>query len=539
MTQHPAIIALTFAVYFAAVLLIGWYAYRRTRDLADFILGGRRLRSGVAALSASASDMSGWLLLGLPGLAYAAGLESLWLGGGLLLGTWLNWRLVARRLRVFSQAYGNALTLPEYFANRFEDTSGLLRGLSAIVILLFFLVYTASGLVAGGKLFNSVFGLPYAWAVGGAALSILLYTAVGGFLAVSWTDVLQGLLMALALVVVPWMAIQQAGGPGMALEHLDAINPQLLDALTQTDGHALGLIGILSLAAWGLGYFGQPHILARFQAIESPSKVPTARRIAVTWVAITLVGATLTGLAGNLLLDPPLAPEARETVFIALVNLLFHPLIAGILLAAILAAIMSTADSQLLVCSSAFTEDIYRTVFRRAASQSELVLVGRAAVILVSGIAFAIALDPEAQVLELVSSAWAGFGAAFGPAVILSLYWRRMTGAGALAGILAGGLTVVIWKRLEGGLFDLYEIIPGILVATLAIALVSLMTRGRGADRLAERFEQMLRTDARSGPWPRGLTERSTLASAPRPQLDRRQPPSSKRADPIEWVRRS
>ncbi|WP_242482335.1 sodium/proline symporter PutP [Thiocystis violacea] len=493
MTNHPVIIALTFAIYFAGVLLIGWFAYQRTRDLSDFILGGRRLGSGVTALSASASDMSGWLLLGLPGFAYAAGLESIWLAGGLLLGTWLNWRIVARRLRVFSEAYGNALTLPEYFANRFEDRTGLLRGLAAIIILLFFLIYTASGLVAGGTLFASVFGVPYVWAVAAAVLSIILYTAVGGFLAVSWTDVLQGLLMALALLVVPWIALDQVGGATTALSQLRAADPRLLDALTKTDGTALGFIGILSLAAWGLGYFGQPHILARFQAIQSARQIGRARRIAVTWVAVTLLGATLTGMAGILLVDPPLAEDARETVFIVLVNLLFHPVVAGILLAAILAAIMSTADSQLLVCSSAFTEDVYRTAFRRSASQKELVAVGRVAVVLVSLLAFAIALDPSTMVLDLVSYAWAGFGAAFGPAVILSLYWPRMTGSGALAGIVVGALVVVIWKSLSGGLFDLYEIVPGMLASSLAIYVVSAMTQGERSRRLAERFVELRR----------------------------------------------
>ncbi len=491
MTQHPVVIALTFALYLAAILMIGWYAYRRTRDLADFILGGRRLGSGVAAFSASASDMSGWLLLGLPGFAYAAGLESLWLAGGLLLGTWLNWRLVAARLRVFSVAYGNALTLPEYFANRFEERTGILRGLAAFFTLLFFLIYTASGLVAGGKLFESVFGLPYVWSVALAVLSIILYTAIGGFLAVSWSDVLQGLLMVLALVVLPWIALTQIGGLEPALDRIGSLNPDLLDPLTSTDGAALGLIAILSLAAWGLGYFGQPHILARFQAIESPDKVGLARRIAVSWVAISLAGATLTGLAGILMIEPALAGGERETVFIQLVNLLFHPIVAGVLLAAILSAIMSTADSQLLVCSSAFTEDVYRNVFRRTASQAELVRVGRLAVVLVSLAAFLLALDPEAMVLDLVAYAWAGFGAAFGPALLLSLYWPRMSGSGALAGILVGGITVVVWKQLGGGLFDLYELVPGLVMSGLAILLVSLTAPRRHVDGLAARYFQV------------------------------------------------
>jgi len=473
--QDGLVIALTFGAYFALVLLIGWYAYRRTANLSDFILGGRSLGSGTAALSASASDMSGWLLLGLPGFAYAAGLESLWLAGGLLLGTWLNWRLLAARLRLFSEAYGDALTLPEFFANRFRDGSGWLRGICAFFTLFFFLLYTGSGLTAGGKLFESVFGLPYVWAVAAGTLAILLYTAVGGFLAVSWTDVVQGLLMAAALVAVPLIAFSMSGGLGTGIGRIEKINPHLLDFLTTQDGVSLGFIGILSLAAWGLGYFGQPHILARFQAIASIQKVPRARLIAVSWVGTTLTGAVLTGLAGILVLDPPLATADREEVFIGLVDLLFHPVIAGICLAAILAAIMSTADSQLLVSSSTFTEDFYRKVLRRKAGPRELVAVGRGAVVVLAGLAFVIALDPETMVLDLVGYAWAGFGAAFGPVLLLSLYWPRMTRRAALAGVLTGGITVVVWKQLQGGLFDVYEIIPG-FIFSLSAAWIACLT---------------------------------------------------------------
>ena len=468
MESDVRIIALTFAGYFAAVLLIGWYAYRLTATLSDFILGGRRLGSGVAALSASASDMSGWLLLGLPGFAYAAGLESAWLAGGLLLGTWLNWRLMAARLRVFSEAYGDALTLPEYLAGRFADRSGWLRGIAAGFILLFFLIYTSAGLVAGGKLFESVFGLPYLWAVAAGTLAILVYTTVGGFLAVSWTDVLQGLLMAAALVAVPLMAFSRTGGLDAALDQVETVNAALLSPFTNADGEVLDLLGVVSLVAWGLGYFGQPHILARFQAIRSAAAVKSARRIAVAWVLVTLAGAMLAGLAGIVALETPLLGEQRETVFIQLVNLLFHPLMAGIFLAAILAAIMSTADSQLLVSSAAFTEDLYRNLFKPDASPRELVTVGRVAVAVLAGVAFLIAMDPQAMVLDLVGYAWAGFGAAFGPVLILSLYWSGMTRRGAIACILTGGITVVVWKNLHGGLFDLYEIVPGILFALLA-----------------------------------------------------------------------
>ncbi len=474
MDNRELLIGLTFVAYLLVILVIGVIAWRRTRDLADFVLGGRRLGSWVAALSASASDMSGWLLLGLPGYAYVAGLESLWLAFGLLLGTWLNWRLVAGRLRLASEAAGDALTLPQYFANRFHDESGLIRVVSSLFVLLFFLFYTSSGLVAGGKLFEAMFGLPYLWAVALGALTIILYTAFGGFLAVSWTDLFQGLLMAAALVAVPLMALGAAGGAEHAIA---ARHPALLDPFTDSEGKPLGLLAIVSLLAWGLGYFGQPHILARFKAVKSVDLVPRARRIAVSWVFITLTAACLVGLLGIPVFEPAL--EDAEKVFIRLVDLLFHPLVAGICLAAILAAIMSTADSQLLVSSSAFTGDIYRVVLRKQASQRELVVVGRLAVLAIAVAAFLLALDPENKVLDLVAYAWAGFGAAFGPAVLLSLYWRGMNRWGTLAGILAGGLTVVIWKPLQGGLFDLYEIVPGFIVSALAIVVVSRMTGGR------------------------------------------------------------
>lgn len=487
MPKSNLTIALTFGAYLALVLAVGLYAYRRTRDLSDFVLGGRSLGSWVTALSASASDMSGWLLLGLPGFAYAAGLESLWLAVGLLLGTWLNWRLMAARLRLYSETAGNALTLPEFFARRFHDDSGLLRVISALFILLFFLFYTSSGLVAGGKLFESVFGLPYFWAVAAGVGTIILYTSIGGFLAVSWTDLVQGLLMAAALLLVPLMAMDAQGG---LINSLRAANPQLLDPLTSADGSPLGLIAILSAGAWGLGYFGQPHILARFQAVRSVGHLPAARRIAVTWVFLTLTGATLTGLAGVGLLEPALSGSDTEKVFIKLVDLLFHPAVAGVCLAAILAAVMSTADSQLLVASAAFTEDFYRALLKRDASDRELVYTGRLAVLVIAGVAFVLALNPDSKVLDLVAYAWAGFGAAFGPALLLSLYWQRMTRNGALAGIVCGGLTVVVWKQFDGGVLDLYEIVPGILASLAAIAITSLVDRPP-KEAIQKEFEQV------------------------------------------------
>lgn len=498
MHLDPRFIAITFIAYLLLMLVIGWAAYRRTRDLSDYLLGGRRLGRWVAALSAGASDMSGWLLLGLPGYAYVAGLEAGWLALGLLLGTWCNWRFVARPLRRYSQRAGNALTLPEYFENRFADRRHILRLISAAFILLFFLFYTGSGLVAGGRLFETVFGWPYELAVIGGALTIILYTFMGGFLAVSWTDLVQGLLMLLALLIVPVMAVQAVGGMPELLEAVRARDVALLDPLTGTDGRPLTLVALLSLLGWGLGYFGQPHILARFKAIHREEEVGPARRIAVTWTALSLAGACLVGLAGIPFLVPGLEGADTEKVFMLLTGALFHPLVAGVLLAAILAAIMSTADSQLLVSSAAFTEDFYRTLLRREAGDRELVRVGRLAVVVIAACALALALDPDNRVLDLVAYAWAGFGAAFGPALILSLYWRRMNRAGALAGIVAGGATVVIWKPLTGGIFDLYELVPAFAVSVLAILVVSLLTRAPDAEALA-RHDAIL-SKGKSGP---------------------------------------
>ncbi|WP_166265479.1 sodium/proline symporter PutP [Marinobacter caseinilyticus] len=482
-------VTITFLIYIAMMLALGYIAYKRTSNLSDYILGGRSLGPLPSALSAGASDMSGWLLLGLPGYAYAAGYEAIWIAVGLLAGTWLNWLLVARRLRTYSLAAGDSLTLPSFFENRFNDTSRTLRVVSAFFILMFFLFYTSSGLVAGGKLFETVFGLEYEIAVIIGTVAVVSYTFFGGFLAVVWTDVVQGLLMFAALLLVPIMAINADGGWSATQMAMEAKNPEFLNAFTGTDGEALGILAILSLLGWGLGYFGQPHILARFQAIRSEDDVPTARRIAVIWSAFGLFGALLVGFAAIGYFDTVL--EDGEKAFILLVDALFHPVIAGILLAAILAAIMSTADSQLLVSSSALAEDFYKALFRRDASQTELVWVGRFAVVGIAVVATILAFDPDSKVLTLVSYAWAGFGAAFGPALILSLYWKRMNKQGAVAGIIVGGATVVIWGNMSGGILDLYEIIPGFILATAAIVGVSLAT-AEPSKEIQDGFDQAM-----------------------------------------------
>jgi sodium/proline symporter len=487
------VITLTFAGYILVMLAIGLAGYQRTSDLSDYLLGGRRLGRWVTALSAGASDMSGWLLLGLPGYAYLSGLEAGWIALGLLIGTYLNWKLVARRLRVYTQVAGDALTLPEFFERRFADPSRLLRIVAALLVLLFFTFYTSSGLVASGKLFEAVFGIDYRSAILAGALVVVLYTFIGGFLAVSWTDLVQGCLMLFALVAVPVAVMESQGGLHSSITALRQHNAALLDPFSAASGEPLGLLPIVSLLGWGLGYFGQPHILARFMAIRHARELDSARAIAMTWVTLTLLAAVLVGITAIGYLDTPLVGADSEKVFMEMVGALFHPLLAGVCLAAILAAIMSTADSQLLVASAALAEDFYKGLLRPQAGSAELVWVGRLAVLALAAIAIAIAMEPDNRVLDLVAYAWAGFGAAFGPTVLLSLYWGRMNRAGALAGMTAGGITVIVWHRLDGGplgLFDLYEIIPGFLLSTLAIVAFSLLTAPPEA-RIRQQFENL------------------------------------------------
>jgi sodium/proline symporter len=465
----------TMALYMGICLWLGVVAWRRTRDLGDYILGGRSLGSWVTALSAQATDMSGWLLMGLPGLAYASGFDSVWLLAGLAVGTWLNWRLVAARLRAATEKLGDALTLPDYFERRFDDRTHLLRTLSALFILVFFVFYTSSGFVAAGRLFETLFGLPYVEAMLWGTAAMLAYTFLGGFLAVSWSDVLQGSLMFFALVLVAALGVVLVGGAGALFARVEAIDPALLDPFVADEGRTLGWLGIASLVGWGLGYAGQPHILARFMAAKSVEHIAVARRVAMGWVLIVMAAAVFVGLAGRVVLEPALGGADTEKVFIVMSTTFLHPALAGICLAGVMAAIMSTASAQLLVASSAFSQDLYRGLLRPAAGRAELLWVGRLAVLGIALLAFVIALDPTSKVLDLVAWAWAGFGAAFGPAIILSLYWPRMTRAAALAGIVVGGLTVILWKQGDGALFELYELVPGFALSWLAIWIVSLM----------------------------------------------------------------
>ena len=483
-------ILITFILYLAFMVAIGLIFYSKTNNLSDYILGGRQLNKWVVALSAEASDMSGWLLLGLPGLAYVVGVEAAWIAIGLAAGTYLNWKFVAARLRNYTQISGDAITLSNYFENRFRDKSKALRMVSALFIVIFFLIYTASGFVASGKLFSTVFGLTYFQALLIGALVVVLYTFLGGFMAVCWTDLFQGLLMLFAIIVVPMAGMKAVGGYGALISAIKAANPERLNLFTTLEGTPISAMVVISSLAWGLGYFGQPHILVRFMAIKSPEQIKPATRIAMIWVLLSLIAAVSVGVVGSAYLPNALEGPATETIFMVMVDRLFHPLMAGLLLAAILAAIMSTADSQLLVTASALAEDFYKVLFRKEASDKELVRVGRLAVVLVSVVAFIIALDQNSSVLDLVAYAWAGFGATFGPIILLSLFWKRMTRNGALAGIVAGGVTALLWKQLQGGIFELYEIVPGFLCSVIAIVLFSLLDK-KPADEIIEEFDMV------------------------------------------------
>ncbi|MED4454731.1 sodium/proline symporter PutP [Metabacillus fastidiosus] len=456
-------------IYLIGMLIIGVIATKMTSNLNDYVLGGRRLGAGVAALSAGASDMSGWLMLGLPGAMYLSGMGGMWIAIGLSIGAYLNWQFVAKPLRVYTEVAKDSITVPDYFENRFRDNSNILRVVSALVVLVFFTFYTSSSLVGGAILLENAFSMDYRLALWVGCAVILSYTLFGGFLAASWTDFVQGILMLLALIIIPIAVIYELGGWGATIQKIGNIDPSYLDITTGAT-----FIGIVSLLAWGLGYFGQPHIIVRFMGIKSTKEIPKARFIGITWMIISLFGAIFIGFTGiAYFADAPL--ENSETVFIMLSQVLFNPWVSGFLLAAILAAIMSTVDSQLIVASSALAQDFYKQLFRRKASQKEEMIVGRIACLTIAIIAIFLGYDRDSKVLELVSYAWAGFGAAFGPVVILSLFWKRMTRNGALAGMIVGTVTVIVWSNLEGGIFEMYELAPGFVFAWIAIIVVSLL----------------------------------------------------------------
>lgn len=485
-------IAIVFIIYLGVMVAIGFKYYNRTDNLTDYLLGGRKLNSWVTAMSAQASDMSGWLLIGLPGTAYVlytGTSEAMWTAIGLWLGTYLNWLFVAKRLRRYTYASGDSITLPDFFENRFRDKRHILRLVSGIFIVIFFLVYTSSQFAAGGKLFHTIFGMDYKAGLIIGAIIILAYTALGGFNAVCVTDTIMGLTMFGALIAVPIVALGNIGGWDDLSARLAALTPESLGFFPQENGNINTLL-LASSLGWGLGYFGQPHILVRFMAIASPDEIQKSRIIAMIWVTVTLGAAVFIGVIGKALL-PDLADG--ETVFMAMITGMFHPVIAGILMCAILAAIMSTASSQLLVAASSVSRDIYAILTGKSTEGPEIVWVSRITVVVITVVAIILAINPDSSVFDLVSFAWGGFGAAFGPLILFSLFWRSMSLPGAIAGMIVGGVVDLIWYAMSGGIFDIYEIIPGFLASGLTIIVVSLATKV--PEEIKEEFDRSKKED--------------------------------------------
>ncbi|EKJ5635580.1 sodium/proline symporter PutP [Campylobacter coli] len=482
-------IAIMFVAYAALMLYIGFYFYRQNKNTEDYFLGGRSLGPVVSALSAGASDMSGWLLMGLPGALYASGLIESYIAIGLSIGALLNWSFVAKRLRIYTSVIANSITIPDYFETRFDDDKHILRIVCAIVILIFFTFYVSSGLVGGAKLFEATFGIRYEYALTTGTLIIVAYTFLGGYKAVCWTDLLQGLLMMGALIVVPAVMLYHLGGFGEAMAVIEEIKPNALSM-----GEGIGALSIVSALAWGLGYFGQPHILVRFMSIRSTKDIPTATFVGISWMVISLIGACFIGLLGIAYVHKfELTLQDPEKIFIVMSQLLFNPWIAGILLSAILAAIMSTASSQLLVSSSTIAEDFYKRIFNKEASNKTVMNLGRIGVLLVALVAFVISTDKESSVLSIVAYAWAGFGASFGSVMLFSLFWSRMTRIGAILGMITGAAVVVLWKNYLAELFNfpIYEIVPGFVAASAVIIIASLLTKVRPGTKAA--YERMLK----------------------------------------------
>lgn len=482
-------IALAFILYLVLMMSIGLYYSRRQKNLSSYILGDRQLGPWLTSMSAEASDMSGWMLMGLPGYAYLHGLSAFWTGIGLIVGTWANWVLVSQRLRNYTEVADNSLTIPDYLSNRFEDKKNGLRLICALFIILFFIIYTSSGFVAAGKLFNTIFGIPYLHALLLGAFVVVFYTFLGGFSAVALTDFIQGTMMFFTVLYVPVAATIALGGPMPTLDILSKEGSDFFSFFPDSTGISALLVMIVSSLGWGLGYFGQPHILVKFMAIGDPKELKKSTRIAMTWVLLSLSFAIAIGVVGKAYLSTPLENANAERVFILMAESLSAPFITGIIWSAILAAIMSTSSSQLLVTSSAVSRDLFQAFLKKDASEKTLIRVSRLSVLLVSAIAVYLGSDPNSYIFSIVSYAWAGFGACFGATVLLSLYWKRMTLKGAYAGVIVGGLTVLIWKHFEW--FGLYELVPGFFFSVVAIVIVSLMDK-KPSETILKTFEKAM-----------------------------------------------
>lgn len=484
-------LVLALVLYFAVMIGIGIYAYRRTTDHEGYMLAGRQLPSWAAALSAGASDMSGWLMMALPGAIYVSGLIEAWIAIGLTVGAYVNWRLIAPRLRSYTEVANNSITIPSFFENRLHDRHRMLRVVSGLIVLVFFTFYVSSMMVAGGEFFLLAFDTPYVTGLGVVAGVTLLYTFIGGFLGASLTDVVQGTMMMFALLAVPVMAVISLGGVGQTVSLIDDVDPAHMSFTGGEGLTAATVVGLISAVAWGLGYFGQPHVIVRFMALRTPGQAITARRIGIGWMGLSITGAVISGLVGIAYFH---ATEHElgnaEHIVLALSQLLLHPIMVGFVFAAVLASVMSTVSSQLIVSSSAFVEDLYK-ILGRGSSPRMLLVLGRVCVVVVAVIATLLALNPEGTILELVAFAWAGFGASFGPAILLCLFWKRLSSWGALAGMIAGAATVFLWSAYGPDVFgtELYEIIPAFAANVIVAVAVSLLTYQQN-DQLEHEFNQ-------------------------------------------------
>lgn len=483
-------------VYLLAMAAIGFWSYKQTDQYDDYVLGGRGLHPFVAALSAGASDMSGWLLMGLPGALFLTGMSELWMAIGLLVGAWANWKWVAPRLRSYSEIAGNSITVPSFFENRLHDKSRLLRVLSAAIIIFFFTFYVSSGMVSGGRYFESTFGGDYLVGMLIVAAVTVFYTFVGGFLAVSYTDTVQGLLMFASLIIVPIMAIMALDDPGQIFSFA-ANNPYATGGVIENPNYFSLFSGvsaavIIGNLAWGLGYFGQPHIIVRFMALRKPSDARAGRFYGIGWMLLSLIGAVFVALAGTVFFTQTnhsiTDQENYETIFLDMAQVMFHPLFAGLVLTAVLAAIMSTMSSQMLVVSTSLIEDLFLIFAKKKPSQDVLINLSRTAVVGIAVIAAVLAINPSDSILGLVGFAWAGFGSAFGPLVLLSLYWKRLNSTGAIAGMVTGAIVAIGWGMSP--LSDaLYELVPGFAISLIATVVVSLVTKAPEPKVMAE-FEE-------------------------------------------------
>lgn len=501
MTSDQIQIFIAMALYLLVMLLIGVFFSKRAAANSDsYFLGGRSLGPWVTAISAEASDMSGWLLMGLPGVAYWCGLaDAFWTSFGLLVGTYVNWLIVAKRLRRYSAVAQDAITIPEFFSKRFGEKRRVILGVAAVFTLVFFAVYTASCFVTCGKLFSTIFGLPYITMMIVGALFVLAYTFLGGFLAVCTTDLIQGVIMIFALVVLLVVGSGPAGGMASVIQNISSIpgfveffgiaTPEVVDGVQQLssagaplfgEGAAYGALSVVSTMAWGLGYFGMPQVLVRFMAIRDGSELTRSRRIATIWVAISMCAAICIGFIGRTMFPSELlTASTAENVFILLATHLLPPLVAGVVMAGILAAAMSSADSYLLITASSVARDLYAGIFKKEASDAQVMRISRVTLLLVGVVGVIIALDENSVIFQIVSFAWAGFGATFGPLMLFSLFWKRTTRQGAIAGMLSGGIMVFVWKLLlkpMGGLFGIYELLPAFLISCVFILVVSLAT---------------------------------------------------------------